>query len=88
MTVHGERCSPDHTDRREFLAGGIGAAAAIAAAGIALPGTRSNASASVPHDKTQEKTMPFTLPELTYAENALEPVIDARTMNIHRTKHH
>jgi superoxide dismutase, Fe-Mn family len=32
--------------------------------------------------------MPFTLPELPYAENALEPVIDQQTMNIHRTKHH
>jgi Fe-Mn family superoxide dismutase len=32
--------------------------------------------------------MPFTLPDLPYAENALEPAIDARTMNIHRTKHH
>lgn len=32
--------------------------------------------------------MPFTLPALPYAENALEPHIDARTMNIHHTKHH
>ena len=32
--------------------------------------------------------MAFTLPELPYAENALEPSIDAKTMNIHRTKHH
>ncbi len=32
--------------------------------------------------------MPFTLPALPYAENALEPSIDALTMNIHRTKHH
>ena len=32
--------------------------------------------------------MAFTLPELPYAENALEPHIDAKTMNIHRTKHH
>jgi Fe-Mn family superoxide dismutase len=32
--------------------------------------------------------MPFTLPELPYAENALEPHVDAQTMNIHRTKHH
>ncbi|MFO0783409.1 MAG: superoxide dismutase [Phycisphaerales bacterium] len=32
--------------------------------------------------------MPFTLPDLPYAENALEPSIDAQTMNIHRTKHH
>ena len=32
--------------------------------------------------------MPFTLPDLPYAENALDPHIDAQTMNIHRTKHH
>lgn len=32
--------------------------------------------------------MAFTLPALSYAENALEPHIDARTMNIHHTKHH
>lgn len=32
--------------------------------------------------------MAFTLPDLPYAENALEPHIDAQTMNIHRTKHH
>ena len=32
--------------------------------------------------------MAFTLPSLPYAENALEPHIDARTMNIHHTKHH
>ena len=32
--------------------------------------------------------MAFTLPDLPYAENALEPAIDAQTMNIHRTKHH
>ncbi|HAN79656.1 MAG TPA: superoxide dismutase [Bacteroidales bacterium] len=32
--------------------------------------------------------MSFTLPELKYAYNALEPYIDARTMEIHHTKHH
>ena len=32
--------------------------------------------------------MAFTLPDLPYGENALEPTIDERTMNIHRTKHH
>ena len=32
--------------------------------------------------------MAFTLPDLPYAEDALEPSVDARTMNIHRTKHH
>lgn len=32
--------------------------------------------------------MAHTLPALPYAENALEPTIDAKTMNIHHTKHH
>ncbi|MCX6875973.1 MAG: superoxide dismutase [Verrucomicrobia bacterium] len=32
--------------------------------------------------------MAYTLPELGYAFNALEPHIDARTMEIHYTKHH
>ena len=32
--------------------------------------------------------MPFTLPELPYAYDALEPHIDTRTMEIHHTKHH
>ncbi|WP_027460929.1 superoxide dismutase [Mn] [Deinococcus murrayi] len=32
--------------------------------------------------------MPYQLPDLPYPEDALEPHIDARTMNIHRTKHH
>ena len=30
----------------------------------------------------------FTLPPLTYAANALEPHIDAKTMEIHHDKHH
>jgi len=32
--------------------------------------------------------MGFSLPELPYAYDALEPYIDARTMEIHHTKHH
>ncbi len=32
--------------------------------------------------------MAFELPELPYAHNALEPNIDARTMEIHHGKHH
>jgi Fe-Mn family superoxide dismutase len=32
--------------------------------------------------------MPYSLPALPYAYNALEPHIDARTMEIHHTKHH
>lgn len=32
--------------------------------------------------------MAFTLPELNYAYDALETIIDARTMEIHHSKHH
>lgn len=32
--------------------------------------------------------MAYSLPSLPYAYNALEPHIDARTMEIHHTKHH
>jgi len=32
--------------------------------------------------------MAFTLPALAYPYGALEPIIDARTMEIHHTKHH
>ncbi|KAA1259230.1 Superoxide dismutase [Mn] [Rubripirellula obstinata] len=32
--------------------------------------------------------MAYALPELPYAYDALEPSIDARTMEIHHTKHH
>lgn len=32
--------------------------------------------------------MAFTLPPLPYPTNALEPFIDAKTMEIHHTKHH
>lgn len=32
--------------------------------------------------------MSFKLPDLSYDYNALEPYIDARTMEIHHTKHH
>ena len=32
--------------------------------------------------------MAYTLPDLPYAFDALEPHIDARTMEIHHTKHH
>ena len=32
--------------------------------------------------------MPYTLPKLPYAYDALEPHIDAQTMEIHHSKHH
>lgn len=35
-----------------------------------------------------QKAVDITFPELPYAYNALEPVIDAKTMEIHYSKHH
>lgn len=40
------------------------------------------------HAADSAPTGPYTLPPLPYAEDALEPFIDAKTMNIHHTKHH
>jgi Fe-Mn family superoxide dismutase len=49
--------------------------------------------ANRPKVESREQEMPFMsypfqLPELGYAYDALEPHIDARTMEIHHTKHH
>jgi superoxide dismutase, Fe-Mn family len=37
---------------------------------------------------TKERTMPFEVPDLPYAYDALEPHIDAETMRIHHDLHH
>ena len=39
-------------------------------------------------NQQNQKTMAFKLPDLPYAFDALEPHIDARTMEIHHDKHH
>jgi Fe-Mn family superoxide dismutase len=39
-------------------------------------------------DTERSPSMPFELPPLPYAFNALEPHIDAKTMEIHHDKHH
>src|ERR1043165_4483021 len=56
--------------------------ALITTAAAVLPGalTQSNAAESA--------ATPFTLPTLPYAFDALEPHIDARTMEIHHDRHH
>ena len=43
---------------------------------------------SQPLISNQSSTGPFTLPPLPYAFDALEPHIDAQTMQIHHDKHH
>jgi len=43
---------------------------------------------SYPLATTKEKTMPYSVPDLSYSFDALEPHIDAKTMEIHHDKHH
>jgi Fe-Mn family superoxide dismutase len=49
-------------------------------AALALGAERILAAADAP--------VPFTLPPLPYAYDALEPYIDTQTMQIHHDKHH
>src|SRR5271154_3124864 len=59
---------------------------ALASVAIAtLPGA--NAQDSI-NDLISTTLEPFTLPPLPYTYDALEPHIDARTMEIHHDKHH
>ena len=48
----------------------------------------SNKITKVNYNRSINKMAKFELPQLPYAYNALEPYIDARTMEIHYTKHH
>ncbi len=59
--------------RRDFLAGAAGVTITAAVAGI-------------PH--IAHASAPLALPPLPYAENALEPVISAKTISFHYGKHH
>lgn len=65
----------------------------IATAGsLILPITSCTTSPKAPETKTKslldEVGPNFTLPALGYAFNALEPAVDAQTMQIHHDKHH
>lgn len=67
--------------RRQFLAGTAGVVVA-AGASTGLTGTWLHAAEVV------NIADAYALPKLPYAYNALEPFIDAKTMEIHHTKHH
>ena len=69
--------------RRDFIrAAALGGAAALVSPADIFSTNR-------PQTIHQEKTtMPFTLPNLPYAHDALEPHIDKMTMEIHHGKHH
>ena len=70
------------TSRRQFCKS-IAALSLISAAGTKLV----SAAFAAP-TPTKEASMTFTLPELPYAANALEPHITANTLSFHHGKHH
>jgi Fe-Mn family superoxide dismutase len=72
----------DPISRRDALRT-IGAGAALLGLGVTWVRAQTPAAGTAAADP-----QPFTLPGLGYAYDALEPHIDARTMEIHHTKHH
>jgi len=62
-------------DKRSFIKTGLG----IAGLSLVNP---------VQSLQTLAAVSPFELPKLPFAYNALEPALDARTMEIHHSKHH
>lgn len=63
-------------DRRHFVKLGSLATAIAMVPGLAFA------------QSGKEETATYKLPELPYASNALEPHVDAKTMEIHHGKHH
>jgi Fe-Mn family superoxide dismutase len=77
-------------DRRKFLYAGSFVSAGLLSASQSAPSLlhakdRSNLNRKL---NLEEKLMAFTVPPLPYAFDALEPYIDAKTMEIHHDKHH
>ncbi len=70
-----EKQSKSELNRREFIAASVTAGAAMAMGVGAAAGGEAAA-------------VPFVLESLPFAENALEPVISARTLSFHYDKHH
>jgi superoxide dismutase, Fe-Mn family len=68
------------TKRRNFL---------LTALGVALAGGLINTAIPLPANAAEGGALTeHTLPELPYAYDALEPYIDAKTMELHHSKHH
>jgi superoxide dismutase, Fe-Mn family len=84
-------------NRRRFIAGTGIVGAGIIKTGGTLPGllfaetanpSSNSQSEERPVAKPEEKQVAFTLPPLPYPFDALEPHIDAKTMQVHHDGHH
>ena len=72
-------------NRRQALKQTVIASAALAGTGRLA---RLHGQPAPPAPSAVAPAGPFSLPALAYAADALEPAIDARTMEIHHGKHH
>jgi Fe-Mn family superoxide dismutase len=70
-------------DKRTFLK-----SAFLGTAGLFTIGFISKLKATIPSRSKRKWNGEFVLPGLPYAYNALEPYIDAKTMELHHSKHH
>src|SRR5271156_1929237 len=77
-------------NRRKFVVNtGIVGAGLLGASSDASAALRSGTVLNFASNlKLEEKPVAFTVPPLPYAFDALEPYIDAKTMEIHHDKHH
>ncbi len=81
----------DFTNRRQFIRNLTLAGAVLGFSGMlsGIAGEVAGSRASAPDNhENKGKNMAYTLPPLAYAYNAVEPYIDAQTMEIHHSKHH
>ena len=76
--------NPDGLSRRDVLKLAATAGVSAGLAGAPFGVTAQDQQTAQSHSEH----WPFELPELPYAQDALEPHIDARTMGIHHGKHH
>jgi Fe-Mn family superoxide dismutase len=75
--------NPENSLSRRDALKTLGAGAALVGLGLLASQAR-----AVEAPAAAQPPQPFTLPKLGYDYGALEPHIDARTMEIHYTKHH
>src|SRR6201988_5526981 len=74
-------------NRRKFIVGTGFVSAGLFGAGQIVTSV-SSAKEFEANLTSEEKPVAFTLPPLPYPFDALEPHIDAKTMEIHHDKHH
>ena len=77
----------NESPRRDFLKG-LSASAVALAAIPAHSGSAQAQSATRPPNQPESKPMSFTLPDLPYAHDALQPYMSKETLEYHHDKHH